>query len=199
MSCKKCNQNQNQSNIQILPEGTEETYAELIDNISKSVNIVNWNALMEFKKVVDNRDYIKARELLVSLSEEFNNTSVAIVESIQAISTSIANCLALPIPKGSIEFNSYVKKTYQSPTDCKCATCKYCVTTELQEGVLLIKKYACNYENNLTEAKHSGNYNKYDIFDQLSVDRDGVCSCYEFGDTIDYEEIPNVVEEDTIE
>jgi hypothetical protein len=154
---------------------------------------------MEFKKAVDKKDYIKARELLVGLSEEFNNALIATLDSAQAIPTSIANCLALPLPKGSIEFNSYVKKTYKAPTECKCVTCKYCVTTELQEGVLLVQKYACNYENKLTEAKQSGSYNKYEIFDQLSVDADGVCGCYEFGDTTDYEEIPDVVSEDTTE
>ena len=198
MSCNKC-----QSNNQVLPEGTVEAYDELINNISKfhiSVSNTSWTALVDFKKAVDKKDYIKARELLAGFSEEFNNTLTATLEATQAIPTSIANCLALPLPKGSIEFNSYVKKTYQPPTDCKCATCKYCVTSELQAGVLLITKYACNYENNLTEAKQSGNYDKYDIFDQLSVDRDGVCSYYEFGDTTEYDEIPDVVsEEETTE
>ena len=193
MSCNKC-----QPNSQVLPEGTVEAYDELINNISKfhnSVSNTNWNALMEFKKAVDKKDYIKARELLAGFSEEFNNTLIVTLEAAQAIPTSIATCLALPLPKGSIEFNSYVKKTYKAPTECKCATCKYCVTTELQEGVLLVQKYACNYESNLTEAKQSGSYNKYEIFDQLSVDADGVCCCYEFGDTTDYEEIQGYIPE----
>lgn len=187
MSCNKC-----QSNSQVLPEGTVEAYDELIsciDSYHQVIASTNWDALVELKKAVTKKDYIKARSLLSNISEILNTTLSTTIIKAEVISTATANCLALPMPKGSIEFNSYVKRTYKAPTECKCATCKYCVTSELQEGVLLITKYACNYENKLTEAKQSGSYNKYEIFDQLSVDADGVCGCYEFGDQTDYDEI----------
>jgi hypothetical protein len=202
MSCDNCNQTEI-----ILPEGTKEAYTTFTNKLTEYYNLVcsvDWPIMREIKIAIDDKgDYVKARHLLENISQTLTVSLTNMKDLTPDLLVTIDNCLSLPAPKNVIQFNKYVKKTYKAPTTCTCAMCKYVVRADVTEnqgdGEYVFTKFACNYENRLVDAYSSGEYTPDEIMEQLSVDAEGVCGCYEFGDVVESNSIleTTIVENDT--
>ena len=191
MSCNKCEQVK-----AIVPVGTSEAYDALTNKFADyhtELSNLDWGTVRALKKAIDTLDYVTARRILDNMGDVFTSHLTRINEIAEQLRIAINACLELPKPKASINFNDHVRKTYQEPTLCTCATCKFVVRADIEEEhdgeSYVITKFACNYEGRLINAKLSGDYTKDEILEQLSVDEQGKCSCYEFGDQTDYDEI----------